>query len=267
MVRVGATATLLFWGCTHASATPPRDGAPSGAPAANVRPAASAAASAPAALALELTPEGGEPAGQISITEPASGELLSSADALRARVRVDTDHKEWLVELGLDGARARPLSTLPSGPTLSDLNEGRPLSPGEHFVVAALRESESKSARFAIRRFSVGAARAPGRGPIVYCGRPSGTYYGAGDGSLLFDFAVDGFELGQQGSLLVRASELGSPKAPREARLESVRPMRLLGIASHDWRIELSLLDKAGKELGSVFARHRCELTVNEVTP
>jgi hypothetical protein len=212
--------------------------------------------------------------------EPRAGQELAASDAARTPLRVQAERGDFLIELGLDGGRGRPVSTLPEAPTLADLAQEPTLTEGEHFVVAALRRDENAPARFAISRFSVG--QSPRRGaaanesggrppekaalPLVYCGRPVGSYYAARGTSLLLDFAIDGFELGPGGTLLVRASRLRDPASAREARLRELGPRFISGIDGGDWQIELSLQDAAGKSLAAPFARASCTLTYNEVS-
>lgn len=225
-------------------------------------PAPPAAAPAPV-LALSKAPAA-EPV-QISILSPTPGQTLDLADAAGTPITVHSPRPEWLLELGLDGRRARPVATLPEQPTLGDLNDGAPLAAGAHYLVAALRAADDAPARYAIARFSV-QSPAQASAPLVYCGRPSGTYYGS-EGTLLLDFTTDGFEPGASGAVLVRALQGDAKKPAPEALLRDSAPHLVDGLAVGDWSIELSLLGPEGKPLDGPLSRHRCELTRNEGPP
>jgi hypothetical protein len=195
---------------------------------------------------------------------PAAAQVLSPGDAAATVVRIRFEKTDAVVELALDGRRARPLAVLPASPTLADLAENAPLAPGEHFVVAALRSDADSPALFAITRFFVGRSE-QAAGPIVYCGRPAGTYYGAPAEGLLLDFAVDGFALGRDGSVRVIAFDQRKADVRRQARLTDAVARRVRGITPSDWTVELALLDQRGEPLTTPFAKGLCELTVNEV--
>jgi hypothetical protein len=215
---------------------------------------------APAAPPLELTAAPALEPVQLAILTPTAGQSLAVDDASSTVVDVHSARPDWVVELSLDGRRARPLATLPPKPTLGDLNEGAPLAPGAHHVVAALRAGEQAPARFALARFFVGGD-APPSAPLVHCARPSGTFYGPAGTPQLLDFAVDGVELGAAGSLLVRATPLAPAGPAREARLKDASARLVHGLGAGDWLFELELFGAGAEPLG----KHRCELTVNEV--
>jgi len=250
VARALATTILLVCGCSEHSRPAPVVG-----PAPVVKPAPAAAA--PPVLELSPAPEA-EPA-QVSILSPPSGEILSPADPAATPLKIHSSRPDWILELGLDGRRLRPVASLPEQPTLGDLSEGSGVSTGKHILVAALRSSENAPARYALSRFSVELGYS-GVQSVVYCGRPSGTYYGAGE-PLLLDFFVAHPDVGHPDAVLVRARRLGGAEPAREAKLDSAAPRLLQGLTPGDWSIELELLDADQDPL----SRTRCELTVNEV--
>lgn len=258
VARALATATLLACGCTQRAAPPPPP---------RPAPVPSAAPAPPPVPALELASAPPVEPVQLSILQPPPGTTLEPAEAARTEINLHTARPDWLVEVALDGRRARPLATLPEKPTLGDLAEGE-LAQGRHYLLAALRASEHEPAQFAIARFEVGGSGAGvAAEPIVYCGRPSGTYYVQAGAPLLLDFAVDAFELGASGGVLVRAERAGAPETRREARLRDRAPRLVHGLAGGDWAVELQLTGADGAPLASPLARHRCELTLNEAAP
>ncbi len=197
------------------------------------------------------------------VTSPANGAVLSLAAARETRVVVAVDAKLLpSVEVSLDGARARPLAILPETPKLSDLGE---LGEGEHYLVASLRSSPDLPAVRSVVRFGVGAP--PSNGPLVFCSRPEGTVYAPADAKLLLDFVTDGFQPGKDGSVRVRIENARGGNVRFESLLTSPDARQFTLPGSDDFALELSLLDVSGQPLRAKFARDRCDVTRNEVTP
>ena len=255
MARALATTILLVCGCSERARPEPAL-----APTATVS-APAPSKPAPPELRVARAPAA-EPV-QVAIVEPAVGQVLTADDAARTPIQVHSARPDWLLELALDGRRARPLATLPEKPTLGDLAGGA-LAPGGHYLVAALRATENEPARFAVARFTVGSGSVAG--PLVYCGRPSGTVFGAVDQPLLLDFATDGFAPGTNGAVRVRALPARSTAEPAQALLREAGPW-FVHLGSGDWSVELELLGSDGRPLAGPLSRHRCELTVNEASP
>lgn len=259
--------------------SPPRPSARGAAPEATREPTPVPVGPAPPDLEAVVRPVA--PAGaRLEFRSPRDGQALDSAQADAVPIRLRDAgflgaKPGRRIGVVLDDFRVRYLARLPGGLTLGDLVPAdRELEEGSHEVVAVLVSESGEllggqvgAEPVATVQFWVGArpdtAPAPARPRLVYV-EPQGTYNGeAAARSARLDYLVLGAEPDLEVSVVRASTQAGAPTALTVVR----SPQRIRGLASGDYRFELSLVGHPGTPTGPTASAIGRVVTVNLDAP
>lgn len=235
----------------------------------------------PTPLPIELEPVAPARAAsselRLEIRSPSLGQHLDADrlhDAL-VRVGVSGAAAKYRLEVKLDGYAPREVAPAGSIALTQLVPEEATLEPGLHslhaFVVdergVSLKPAaEHAPAPYAIVQFSVGqteqATSTVSEPGIAYL-RPRGTYNGdtAADAALL-DFYLFNTQLGADGHRV--RLRIASDDRSKTFVISEWRAQRIAGLVSGDYRVELTLLDAAGRAVEEPVFR---TITVNRDAP
>jgi hypothetical protein len=194
----------------------------------------------------------------MEIVVPRDGQSLSAAQAATTRLRLRA--KGFALEpagrriaVVLDDYRVRYVASLPTSIALGDLVPAdRDLGSGSHELVAMLVSesgelmgSQEGAEPVATARFWVGPEEPtsfePVRPRLVYV-EPQGTYNGE---SRVASARLDYIVLGGDPTLSVRATRRSTAGTRSESSVIQ-SPQQIIGLASGDYRFELTLVDTTG---------------------
>jgi len=216
-----------------------------------------------------------EPAPHVEILFPYLGKSVPAAHANDYEVRLRVENWSGRVQLALDDYRPVVVENATERVPLGSLVPAdRDLAPGNHRLFAVAVDEQGRMLRaarptarapFAVVDFRIGSRVAlPDERPFIAYSQPRGTYNGDAAADAVFvDFYLVGVE--RFPGSRVRVQVLGAGCSWSQT-LPTWQPMRIRGLPSGDFDVEVTLLDAQGTTIPEVGAPRRT-ITINRDAP